>query len=110
MEAGSHLAKQPIPGQEPREVGGSYKQEGLMLHDGINILHTCITQKHLFLPLSEIKSGTDGHRKKRKNYNIQGKQIILAISLEVVSSLMNFNAGYQLESKQFQRNRGALQR
>lgn len=60
-----------------------------------------------FVPLSEIKSGTD--KKKKKNSNIQGKQIILAISLEVVSSLMNFNAGYQLESKQFQRNRGALQ-
>lgn len=47
--------------------------------------------------------------KRKKNSNIQGKQIILAISLEVVNSLMNFNAGYQLESKQFQRNRGALQ-
>lgn len=69
MEAGSHLAKQPIPGQEPREGGGSYKQEGPRLRDDINILHTCITQKHFFfffVPLSEIKSGTDGHRKKKE--------------------------------------------
>lgn len=56
---------------------------------------------------SEIQSGANGQRKIIALF--KEKQIILAISLEVVSSLMNFNAGYQLESKQFQRNQGALQ-
>lgn len=50
-----------------------------------------------------------GQRQKIES-SIQGKQIILANSLEVVRGLMNFNAGYQLESKQFKRNQGALQR
>lgn len=55
VEAGSHLTKQPIPGQEPREVGGSYKQGGLRLRDDINILHTCITQKHFFFFLCAVE-------------------------------------------------------
>lgn len=89
-EGGYHGAKWPITGQD-----------ALRLHNETDILHTWIMQRHFaFGWESEIQSG--GQRKKIAIF--KKKQIILANSLEVVSSLMNFNAGYQLESKQFQRN------
>lgn len=56
------------------------------------------------LPLNGKKKSTLFLKKKRKKKGkIQGKQVIRDNSLKLVSSLMNFNAGYQLESKQFQR-------